>query len=121
MKKVRTLSDLEQMIGKNAVQRCFTEYFMTIIAQAKKYEDLQNHCAIMDEDEMWMFIESIGRTELYEEIEDMNGQSHLAVRRGRQPSSRYLKAIRVALVAQGYDEQWVDTTFRDALEKQYLR
>jgi hypothetical protein len=121
MKKVRTLSDLEQMIGKDSVERCFTEYFMTIIAQAKKYEDLQNHRAVMDEDEMWIFIESIGRTELYDEIEDLNNKNYTLVRRNGIPSSRYLKAIRVSLVAQGYDEQWVDTTFRDALEKQYVR
>lgn len=121
MKKVRTLSDLEQMIGKESVERCFTEYFMTIIAQAKKQEDLQNHRAVMDEDEMRMFIESIGQAELDEEMEDVNEQSRKAVQSGLQSSSRYLKAIRVALVGQGYDEKWVDTTFRDALEKQYLR
>lgn len=33
---------------------------------------------------------------------------------------RYIKAVRVSLVAMGYDEQWVDTEFRDAIEKKYL-
>jgi len=33
---------------------------------------------------------------------------------------RYLKAVRVTLVSLGFDEEWVDTDFRDALEAQYL-
>ena len=33
---------------------------------------------------------------------------------------RYIKAVRVSLVEMGYDEQWVDTEFRDAIEKKYL-
>lgn len=33
---------------------------------------------------------------------------------------RYLKAVRVTLVSLGFDKEWVNTDFRDALEAQYL-
>lgn len=68
---------------------------------------------IMTKEEMDAFIEKIGRSELYDELESMNKAIP------RIPYSRYLKAVRVSLVALGYDEKWVDTEFRDALEKKY--
>lgn len=73
---------------------------------------------IMSEDEMSRYIEKIGRTELFDEMQDLNNHYYGLVRSGI-PYPRYLKAICVSLVALGYDEQWVDTTFRDALEKRY--
>ena len=33
---------------------------------------------------------------------------------------RYLKAVRVTLVSLGFDKEWVNTDFRDALVAQYL-
>ena len=63
---------------------------------------------IMRQEEMMHFIKGIGRAELYDEIENST----------KYPN--YLKAVRVTLVFLGFDEKWVDTEFRDALEKFYL-
>ena len=52
MKKVKNLDELETLVGKDAIEKCFMEYMLTVIGQAKRLEDLQNHCAVMDEDEM---------------------------------------------------------------------
>ena len=88
--------------------------------KTKRFDDLKNRRAIMDKDEMNKFIENIGRCELYEEIQDSK------LRRGDRGKMqwngypRYIKAIRVSLVEMGYDERWVDTKFRDAIEKKYL-
>jgi hypothetical protein len=59
-------------------------------------------------------VNNIGRTELFDEIRSMKGAVP------RIPYPRYLKAVRVTLVSLGFDEKWVDTDFRDALEVQYL-
>ena len=70
--------------------------------------EIKNRKAIMDKDKMNKFIEDIGRSELYDEIHNSNGYS------------RYIKAIRASLIALGYDEEWVNSEFRDAIEKRYL-
>lgn len=70
--------------------------------------EIKNRRIIMDKDEMNKFIENIGRTELYDEIHNSNGYP------------RYIKAVRVSLIALGYDEEWVNSEFRDAIEKKYL-
>lgn len=59
-------------------------------------------------------VNNIGREELFDEICSMKS----AVPRIAYP--RYLKAVRVTLISLGFDEEWVDTDFRDALEAQYL-
>lgn len=69
---------------------------------------IKNRRIIMDKDEMNKFIENIGRTELYDEIHNSNGYP------------RYIKAVRASLIALGYDEEWVDSEFRNAIEKRYL-
>ena len=64
---------------------------------------------IMTEEQMLNYIEDIGRSELFEEMKT-----------SRQ-YPRYLKAIRVSLIALGYDAYWVEHEFRDALEERYYR
>lgn len=122
MKKINNLSELINLVGEETVDKCFMEIFMMMFAQSKRQKDLDNKCAIMEEDEMYKYIENIGRTELFDEIEDVNSDKYILVRHNcPHPYPRYLKAIRVSLVAQGYDAHWVDTEFRDALEKRYLK
>lgn len=70
--------------------------------------EIKNRKAIMNKDKMNKFIENIGRTELYDEIHNSNGYP------------RYIKGVRASLVALGYDEKWVDSEFRNAIEKRYL-
>ena len=43
MKKVDNLSELIDLVGKDTVDRCFTEYMMMMIAKAQKLDDLQNY------------------------------------------------------------------------------
>ena len=120
MAEIRNLADLEKLVGIRTVEKCFIEYMLSTMTKANRLEDLENKRAIMDEDEMNKFIEKIGRCELYEEVQDSK------LRRGERFNMqwngypRYIKAVRVSLVAMGYDEQWVDTEFRDAIEKKYL-
>ena len=122
MKKINNLSELINLVGEETVDKCFMENLMMMFAQSKRQKDLDNKCAIMEEDEMYKYIENIGRTELFDEIEDVNSDKYILVRHNcPHPYPRYLKAIRVSLVAQGYDAHWVDTEFRDALEKNYLK
>lgn len=76
----------------------------------------------MNEKEMREYIDNIGRAELFDELEDVYSNKYILVRPNNPHSyPRYLKAIMVSLVAQGYDGQWVSTEFRTALEKKYLK
>ena len=110
MRKISNLNELIELIGEDSVNKCFIEKFMLMIVQSKRQKDLDNKCAIMDNDEMYEYIDSVGRTELFDELKDINSNEYALVRHNcPHPYSRYLKAIRVSLVAQGYDEQWVDT------------
>lgn len=88
--------------------------------KAKRLDDLENRRAIMDEDEMNKFIENIGRTELYDEVHDSKLRRGERLKMKWNGYPRYIKAIRVSLVEMGYDERWVDTEFRDAIEMKYL-
>ena len=116
--KIENLDELETIMRRDTIEKCFMKYMLTIINHAKRLEDLQNGCAVMDEDEMFSYIDAVGRTELYDEKEDAKKFAYNGTKWNGYP--RYLKAIRVSLVAMGYDAQWVDTTFRDALEEKYM-
>lgn len=121
MKKINNLNELAQLIGNENLEKCFIEKFMLLIAQSNRQKDLDNNCAIMDENEMIDYINNIGRTELFDEIEDVYSDKYMLVRHNcPHPYPRYLKAIRVSLVEQGYDEKWVEGKFKTALENKYL-
>lgn len=68
---------------------------------------------VMDEDELNDFVCSIDRAELDLELEERK-------KIGPQSYPRYLKAVRVTLIALGYDEEWVETVLKDALKRKYL-
>ena len=108
--KVKIKSNRKEIVAINEVE------------QVKKQQDLNNKCAVMNEKEMREYIDNIGRTELFDELEDVYSNKYILVRPNNpHPYPRYLKAIMVSLVAQGYDGQWVGTEFRTALEKKYLK
>lgn len=117
MAEIKDLAGVETLV-KDSVETCFMDYMQIVLGQAKKMKDLQNHCAVMDEDEMRAYIDSIGRRELYTEKEDAKKFHHNGTTWNGYP--RYLKAIRVSLITLGYDQDWVETDFRDALEAKYL-
>jgi hypothetical protein len=120
MADIRNLADLEKLVGIRTVEKCFIEYMLLIMNKAKRLDDLENHRAIMDKDEMNKFIENIGRMELYDEVHDSKLRRGERLKMKWNGYPRYIKAIRVSLVEMGYDEQWVDTEFRDAIEMKYL-
>lgn len=72
----------------------------------------------MGHDEMAAFVDAIGRTELRDEIEDARRFSRSASRWDGYP--RYLRGACAALVALGYDGQWVEAELRDALDARWL-
>ena len=41
MKKINSLEELEELIGPEAVEKCFTEYMMLLVAKARKWDELQ--------------------------------------------------------------------------------
>lgn len=77
----------------------------------------------MTDNELQQFVKNIGRTELHDEMEEINKNKEFKgsnlVKTHDYP--HYLKAVRVSLVALGYDAQWVDTKVRKALEDRYWR
>ena len=109
MKKVKNLDELEILVGKESIEKCFMEYMLTVIGQAKRLEDLQNRCAVMDEDEMVDFVRRVGRSELFEELKE---------RPGKEP--RYFRAVQATLMTLGYDERWVYAELNEELNKEYL-
>lgn len=66
-------------------------------------------------DETEELVDYVARSELFEEIESMkNPESKISY-------PRYLKVVRVTLISLGFDDEWVENDFRDALEKEYLK
>ena len=91
MKKAYNLEELENLIGKETVEKCFTEYMMTLIGQAKRAEDLQNGRAVMEEDELERFAEKV--------------------------SGKETGTVQAVLAALGYDERWIRSDLIKALTK----
>jgi len=56
MAEIRNLADLEKLVGIRTVEKCFIEYMLSTMTKANRLEDLENHRATMDEDEMMSFI-----------------------------------------------------------------
>lgn len=69
---------------------------------------------VLNEQATKELVNNIGKEELFDEIRSMKS----TVPRIAYP--RYLKTVRVTLLSLGFDEEWLDTDFRDALEVQYL-
>lgn len=76
---------------------------------------------IMTDDEAIEFVATIGRKELFNEFNEMRMSKKIFLLRGLwHDYPFYLKAIRVSLIQQGYDSDWVETKFREILEAAYL-
>lgn len=41
MKKVNSLDELVKLVGKEAVDKCFTEYMMLMLAKSNKFDKLE--------------------------------------------------------------------------------
>lgn len=71
----------------------------------------------MTNDCMMQFIESLGRSELYDEMALMRTQKRPPA---MSKESFYLKGVCTTLVELGYDEWWVTETFRPAFKEYYM-
>lgn len=76
---------------------------------------------IMRDDELTRFINDIGRCELYDELREFQKPEYRLVARHSIPESRYLKAVKVTLVALGYDATWVATVVDKKLRQKYIQ
>ena len=121
MNKINNLSDLKALVGEDVVNKCFTEYVGSVLSTHQRVDDMLSNRAVMTENEMNDYIEKIGRSELFEEIDDLRNPMYAMIRRNGVPYPLYLKAILVSLVEQGYDQEWVTTTFKRSLEDKYLK
>ena len=75
---------------------------------------------VMDENEMRTFLHAIGRDELNQEKKLMAFlQNSPFCGHEQYGYPRYLKAIRVSLIAQGCDPAWVEGVFRRELDAMY--
>lgn len=53
MKKVNNLKELIDLVGKDSVDKCFTEYMMLIVARNNKLEELENDLKDMSDTDMF--------------------------------------------------------------------
>ena len=49
MKKVSNLSELVDLVGKDTVNKCFTEYMMLMVARNNKVNELENDLENMND------------------------------------------------------------------------
>jgi hypothetical protein len=98
MKKLYSIEELENMMGKENVRKLFTEYLMKMLGEVKRLEDLEDHKAIMEEEELAAYKEAV-----------------FGKRKKIEPE--YLEGIKASLKAMGYDSQWADEEFTETIVK----
>lgn len=52
LKKVNNLSELVDLVGKDTVDKCFTEYMMLMVARNDKVKELENDLEDMNDTDM---------------------------------------------------------------------
>ena len=63
MKKVNNLSELVDLVGKETVDKCFTEYMMLMVARNNKVKKLENDLEDMNDTDMISVADLKGRLE----------------------------------------------------------
>ena len=63
MKKVNNLSELVDLVGKETVDKCFTEYMMLMVARNNKVKKLENDLEDMNDTDMMSVAEIKDRLE----------------------------------------------------------
>lgn len=63
LKKVNNLSELVDLVGKDTVDKCFTEYMMLMVARNNKVKELENDLEDMNETDMMSVADLKGRLE----------------------------------------------------------
>lgn len=82
MTKMKNLSELEKIIDKDSIDKCFSEYILTIIGKAHRLDDLENGKAVMADEELEEFIKNLKKNKKFNET-------------------------KATLIALGYDKKWV--------------
>ena len=82
---MKNLNELEKVVDKDSLEKCFIEYMLTAIGKAKRLDCLESGTAVMDEDELDTFRERIRK-------------------------AKDKESVRITLVALGYDEKWVNSS-----------
>ncbi len=52
MKEIKDLNDLIHLVGKNTVDKCFTEYMMLMIAKNNKLDELEDSLKEMNDSDI---------------------------------------------------------------------
>ena len=63
LKKVNNLSELVDLVGKETVDKCFTEYMMLMVARNNKVKKLENDLEDMNDTDMISVADLKGRLE----------------------------------------------------------
>lgn len=63
LKKVNNLSELVDLVGKDTVDKCFTEYMMLMVARNNKVKELENDLKDMNDTDMVTVADLKGRLE----------------------------------------------------------
>ena len=63
MKKVNNLSELVGLVGKDTVDKCFSEYMMLMVARKNKVKELENDLEDMNDTDMMSVADLKGRLE----------------------------------------------------------
>lgn len=110
---------------KELLKNCTTndeleKYYTTMMARSKKVSAIVEKRAVMTEMEMKRCIEALEKHELFEKLKRLSSNGDDKMKQNcRNVHMRYLKSAMTSLIRLGYDEHWVNTTFREALEKRY--
>lgn len=110
MNKFRNLEELESLVGRESLEKCLMEYILTVIGQARRLDDLQDRCAVMDEDEMEDFVRRVGKAGLPAGRKD-HGRDRVG----------FIQGVQAALLVLGYREKWVLEDLAGALDREYLK
>ena len=63
LKRVSNLGELIDLVGKDTVDKCFTEYMMLMVARNNKLKELENDLENMNETDMVKVVDLKGRLE----------------------------------------------------------
>ena len=63
MKKVNNLRELIDLVGKDAVDKCFAEYMMLMVARNNILNELENDLEVMNDTDMVTVADLKGRLE----------------------------------------------------------
>ncbi len=120
MEKGNSFGFLKELLRNYTTNDELEKYYTAMMARSKKVSDIIEKRAVMTEMEMKRCIEALEKHELFEKLKRLSSNGDDMMKQNcRNVHMRYLKSVMASLIKLGYDEHWVNTTFREALEKRY--